>query len=528
MGNFCKSRAIKRDAEYYFKQVNENQLDVDNAKEKTQLVISLSQCCNLFIYSVNLLTYSTANRAVGNLGGTTESKTASQLQIKFDKFFIMEYYFEKEQPIGFEVCINNSKSLVKTTLGKIMGSRGQVFNSTLPSGETISVQGKSLMNSSYVAYFDISIMGALNNNDYYFVIKDMGTQNRPSNNLLYKSEAKIGMNALEFNQLSIQTHYLGNGDLQNNYIAIEIHDFYSQEILGEHVSVINELIAKSAEIELKEPNLKRKAIIKCKLIKQYTFLDYLRGGMQIALTIGIDFTKSNRDPFDPQSLHNISSNQMNAYECAIKSCGTIVGFYDYDQLFPVYGYGAIVPGQNAVNHCFPINGGPDPNINTINGVLECYRRVLPTLRFYGPTYFAPIINALNDTVKADLARGNAMIYNILMILTDGQINDLDATIDALVEASFLPISVIIIGIGIGDFGNMDILDADVNPLYDRNNRKAARDLVQFVPFYKFQSDGQKLAEEVLEEVPRQVIDYYQQNNLLPGDPIVQLQGNYNY
>ena len=35
---------------------------------------------------------------------------------------------------------------------------------------------------------------------------------------------------------------------------------------------------------------------------------------------------------------------MNSYEKAIKSCGDIVAYYDYDQLFPVFGYGAILPG----------------------------------------------------------------------------------------------------------------------------------------------------------------------------------------
>ena len=115
-----------------------------------------------------------------------------------------------------------------------------------------------------------------------------------------------------------------------------------------------------------------------------------------------------------------------------------------------------------------------------------------------------------------------MNYNILMILTDGLINDMDDTIDELVEASFLPISVIIIGIGNGDFGNMDILDADDDPLYDRNKRKADRDLVQFVPFFKYSNDGEKLAEQVLEEVPRQVIEYYQHNNIIPSDPIINI------
>ena len=60
-----------------------------------------------------------------------------------------------------------------------------------------------------------------------------------------------------------------------------------------------------------------------------------------------------------------------------------------------------------------------------------------------------------------------MNYNILMILTDGIMDDMDDTIDALVEASFYPISVIIVGIGDADFRNMDVLDTDYEPLVDR-------------------------------------------------------------
>lgn len=44
-----------------------------------------------------------------------------------------------------------------------------------------------------------------------------------------------------------------------------------------------------------------------------------------------------------------------------------------------------------------------------------------------------------------------------MILSDGQINDMTQTCDALVEAAHLPLSVIIIGIGSADFANMHIL-----------------------------------------------------------------------
>jgi hypothetical protein len=41
--------------------------------------------------------------------------------------------------------------------------------------------------------------------------------------------------------------------------------------------------------------------------------------------------------------------------------------------------------------------------------------------------------------------------------------------------------------------------------------------VQFVPFKNFQNDGEKLAEQILEEVPRQIVEYYQRKKIPPGE-----------
>ncbi len=49
---------------------------------------------------------------------------------------------------------------------------------------------------------------------------------------------------------------------------------------------------------------------------------------------------------------------------------------------------------------------------------------------------------------------------ILVIFTDGIICDMPQTIDAIVEASYYPISIIIVGVGNEDFSKMDQLDSD--------------------------------------------------------------------
>jgi hypothetical protein len=296
--------------------------------------------------------------------------------------------------------------------------------------------------------------------------------------------------------------------------------------LGSYNGQTNSLISsKTSQVRLAH-NLT--ATINCSVTSTPSFISYLRSGMNINLTIGIDFTGSNGTYTDYRSYHYLD-NGMNDYEKAIRSCGDILAYYDDDQLFPVFGFGFLFKNPELNNNLgrgkydkfnYPINRNEsDPNIHLIDNVLVEYRKFITEIKLSGPTNFAPMIRDLNNEVKKNLSNGMVMGYNILLILTDGQIDDLQNTIDEMVEASFLPISVIIVGIGNGDFTSMDILDADENPLYDRRRRKADRDLVQFVPFNQFKNDPAKLAEQVLEEIPRQVVEYYQHKGIKPQDDI---------
>ena len=56
-------------------------------------------------------------------------------------------------------------------------------------------------------------------------------------------------------------------------------------------------------------------------------------------------------------------------------------------------------------------------------------------------------------------------YQILLIITDGIINDMAKTIDEIVRGAELPLSIVIVGVGQADFESMDVLDADNEPLY---------------------------------------------------------------
>lgn len=88
----------------------------------------------------------------------------------------------------------------------------------------------------------------------------------------------------------------------------------------------------------------------------------------------------------------------------------------------------------------------------------------------------------HNTVFIDLT---AILYT--SIITDGVITDLDQTRTAIVNASKLPMSIIIVGVGGADFGAMEFLDGDDGVLRSSSGEPAVRDIVQFVPFRKFQN-----------------------------------------
>lgn len=76
-------------------------------------------------------------------------------------------------------------------------------------------------------------------------------------------------------------------------------------------------------------------------------------------------------------------------------------------------------------------------------------------------------------------------YFVLLIITDGEITDLDQTKQAIVNSSKLPMSIIIVGVGEADFKAMEVLDGDNGVLKSPTGEPVARDIVQFVPFKDF-------------------------------------------
>jgi len=250
-----------------------------------------------------------------------------------------------------------------------------------------------------------------------------------------------------------------------------------------------------------------------------TFLDYLRTGTTLNTVVAVDFSSSNGPLSSPTSLHAVlQDGSMNEYQKAIYCVCQILLNYDYDQQTAMLGFGAIPNFPNlksrTASDCFPMTGSFDQQQATgIQGVMDIYAHALQNIELSGPTHFAPILRETMGVCEAN-KKANIEVYNILLIVTNGKVNDMEETKDLIVKAAALPLSVIIVGVGNGDFTNMEILDGDYG-LINSKGEKAKRDLVQFVAFREH-SDMNSLGQAVLQEVPDQLVEYMSLVGKMPG------------
>ncbi|EKX31691.1 hypothetical protein GUITHDRAFT_98757 [Guillardia theta CCMP2712] len=249
------------------------------------------------------------------------------------------------------------------------------------------------------------------------------------------------------------------------------------------------------------------------IIRYPTLYDYISNGCELTVSVAIDFTMSNGDPADPNSLHYIRPDgSLNQYEQAMIGVGEILVEYDQDKKIAVYGFGGIVAGHSEASHCFPLNGNmKDPEVLGVDGLLAAYRSAISSTKLYGPTNFAPVIQ--QTIMHARECKKQA--YHVLLILTDGDITDKQETIKAIVQASHEPMSVIIVGVGEETFEEMVMLDGDNGRLVDESGKASDRDIVQFVPFVSAKSK-EDLASKVLGELPAQLLKYMCKHQRVPA------------
>ena len=112
----------------------------------------------------------------------------------------------------------------------------------------------------------------------------------------------------------------------------------------------------------------------------------------------------------------------------MQSLGAILENYDTDKKYPIYGFGGKLPNQHSVCHCFALNGDIyNPEVKGIEGCIAAYKSSITKCKLFGPTHFSSVLkqtNAYCASKKYEESQYNQR-YNVLIILTDGEIFDIN-------------------------------------------------------------------------------------------------------
>ncbi|KAL0479669.1 hypothetical protein AKO1_010951 [Acrasis kona] len=464
------------------------------------------------------------------------------LNPKFVKSIIVTYYFEKNQQCKFLVLdIDNfattnvsAQDLIgehECPLANIVTYRGMYTQTLVMKQNPNERRGEIIIRSEQVSNvqadvtFNLSV-SKLDKKDWFgssdpFIVISRVTESGDYQEV-HKTEMYPNKLNTTFRPFIITAQKLCNGD-NHRMLRFECYDHNKSgrhELIGLCYTSLDALLQQPATLPLIEPNKQKKKNYQnsgflhstVHYQRTFSFLEYIRGGVEISLMVAIDFTASNGDPRSASSLHFRDPYQMNQYQSALYSISNILDYYDNKHVYPVFGFGAKVPPQYVVSHCFPCSIDPKYlYVNGVAGIMSAYQTAVSNVVLHGPTNFGQIINTASNFASS----GGDMRYQVLLILTDGVISDMNETVREIVLSSSLPLSIIIVGVGNADFSNMDILDADDRPL-TYGNLKMTRDIVQFVPYKQFIGKPiEKLAESVLAEVPEQLCQYMKFKGIVP-------------
>ena len=446
--------------------------------------------------------------------GTTEPY--SGYGVEYKKKFQMTYCFQKIQDIKCEIWLGTNIQVVNTTLGEIIGSKTMMvelpfFFDGTTENTSIIISGvvlKDVNKNSFVTFNLYTEFPLLPFSDYFVVISNWNDGSAPTR--VWKSEEKTGKK-FDFtaSMVTLQDLCLGNPD---QTITFEFYGIYSGKVGGVDITLneLNKAMNEKEKVNIVDSkgNINGFFHVNYSIEKISRFIDLIEYGLQISLTVAIDYTASNQIPTDPSSLHyfDTQQNNPNQYEQTIRACGGIIANYDFEQFFPVFGFGGVLPSTGETSHCFNVSLTSMAKVQGINNIIKVYKESLDKIKLDGPTYFAPLLKQAIQLIKENESKTS--IYHVILIITDGTIHDFDETKNIIIKSSYLPFSVIVIGVGNEDFTAMKQLDADKTELIDKNGNKAERDIIQFVKFIDYVNDPLKLAEEVLMEIPTQIEQYY--------------------
>lgn len=270
------------------------------------------------------------------------------LNPQFTRKVQISYCFEQQQNLKFEMYdIDNVSNKLADhdfigaatcTLGRIVtagggGSGGSGLSLLLSNPEYGGNCGEIIISAEELSMckdeLELQFLGKKLDRKDWFGSSDPFLQisranERPGDYTLVHRTEHINNNVNPvWNKFVISIRALCNGDLDRN-LKFECFDYNqngNHSYIGEFSTTTRQLLEGPGPsnilpcINIKKKNSKKSYknsgnihLMHSKMRKAYSFLDYVRGGTELACTISIDFTASNGNPQSQESLHYIMPN----------------------------------------------------------------------------------------------------------------------------------------------------------------------------------------------------------------------------
>lgn len=185
----------------------------------------------------------------------------------------------------------------------------------------------------------------------------------------------------------------------------------------------------------------------------HTFIDlHVKNGLNIVPVIGVDFSLANLT-FDEkqQCIHTLKEGAPNDYVDVLRRVNS--AFKYFSQFMLGYGVGArTVDGEGPACNLFSMTGDfQDPFIHNEEELINSYSGTIRAVKLGLPVKFQNIIKVVCDFAQTEYGTASdpkyIKNYYVLILLMAGMIDDIEDSVNEILRAANLPMSVVIIKIG---------------------------------------------------------------------------------
>lgn len=294
---------------------------------------------------------------------------------------------------------------------------------------------------------------------------------------------------------------------EGGWVKIEIWDYgtkTSSKFIGSAYFTISLVKSGQTKLDLKETSGEKFCnvqVSKLNTRRVNKLGHYLEQGLNTTLTVAVDFTASNGPVKSIISLHHVPKSQTkrNEYEVAMQAIGNSFQHLQKTKGASALGFGAKIGGR--FEDYFTLSSKGE-SLSSIDDLLQAYRAATTSVELFGPSNLAPMIKYLGHKIKSTTS-SNKWTYHVILVLTDGILDDVQLAKQAIADCKDLPMSIVIIGIGNEDFSGMKA----INDL-ERKPRSSRRDICSFFRFRSFAAHPDRLALEIHRNLEEQIDDFY--------------------